>query len=441
MSTPNRTKAQVSTDVNFTDIVYEYDGEYSVELPIEADAVPVDTILYARALHGHPDTGDSDWSDITQFTVFHLWASYDTTNDSIPTDLTGASVEEFKVIQLTSGKYLLVRCSPGGYTYGSILTISGSTVTFVTTVTVDAHINERFSLFQLSNTAVGMVTRYTTSLYMSYQYMTLDADHTTITPGTRTTLQAASTDFFTAISMSAYGDETTKLAIAWMRSSTYYLTGMILVVDSSTGAITQTGTIQTLMSLQIQQLDVMFKANSTAFYLGTKSRSTNQFMMLYILVADTVMTVLNTSTVTEVTIYYHFDFVLLDDTRLLLIYTDNNNGYYMTAAILQYATDGTKLITKTPISSYYSLFPKVESVGSGYFLTAYRIYTNASTPLYSEVSVLRVNLDDNTITVKQQHQLVDIPLWWHTFLPQDEESVYFMGRSEDMLLYGFLMRV
>ena len=69
MSSPNKTRVQVATDPAFSDIVHDVNGAYTTELQIAESELPVGVNLYARGMHGHPDSGDSTWSTTVQFMV------------------------------------------------------------------------------------------------------------------------------------------------------------------------------------------------------------------------------------------------------------------------------------------------------------------------------------------------------------------------------------
>jgi len=69
MASPNKTRIQVATDPAFSNIIYDVNGAYTTELLIAESELPTGTNLYARGMHGHPDTGDSSWSTTVQFMV------------------------------------------------------------------------------------------------------------------------------------------------------------------------------------------------------------------------------------------------------------------------------------------------------------------------------------------------------------------------------------
>lgn len=75
MSSPNKTRVQVATDEQFTDIIVDEVGDYKTTLALASAELPVGSNLYIRGMHGHPDTGDSPWSTVHQFKVMTPYAN------------------------------------------------------------------------------------------------------------------------------------------------------------------------------------------------------------------------------------------------------------------------------------------------------------------------------------------------------------------------------
>ena len=75
MSMPNKTRVQVATDEQFTDIIVDKVGDYKSTLALASAELPVGSNLYIRGMHGHPDTGDSPWSAVHQFKVMTPYAN------------------------------------------------------------------------------------------------------------------------------------------------------------------------------------------------------------------------------------------------------------------------------------------------------------------------------------------------------------------------------
>ena len=64
---PTNTDVQVATDEAFTNILINDSGVYCTSKTFVKDILPYGTDLYARSRHHHPDTGISNWSNVTKF--------------------------------------------------------------------------------------------------------------------------------------------------------------------------------------------------------------------------------------------------------------------------------------------------------------------------------------------------------------------------------------
>lgn len=69
ISTPTGTVWQVATDSDFTDIIVDDVGGYSLTRDFVQDELPYGVDLYIRARHVHPTAGATEWSNPVQFQV------------------------------------------------------------------------------------------------------------------------------------------------------------------------------------------------------------------------------------------------------------------------------------------------------------------------------------------------------------------------------------
>jgi len=97
MSMPNKTRVQVATDSNFSNIIVDTTSDYKTTLSMAAAELPVGSNLYIRGMHGHPDTGDSPWSTVHQFKVMlpyanQLYYTAGTFNFTVPAGVTSVCI-------------------------------------------------------------------------------------------------------------------------------------------------------------------------------------------------------------------------------------------------------------------------------------------------------------------------------------------------------------
>ena len=150
MSSPHKTRVQVATDDQFSNIIVDTTGDYKTTLSMAAAELPVGSNLYIRGMHGHPTTGDSPWSVAHQFKVMlpyanELYYTAGTFNFTVPPNVTSVCIAMTPGVDYSSAGELLkayvgktIACVAGNNTVPigiSSITLSGKGANGTTSTT------------------------------------------------------------------------------------------------------------------------------------------------------------------------------------------------------------------------------------------------------------------------------------------------------------------
>ena len=300
-----------------------------------------------------------------------------------PAVFESASVVDLSVAMLTSTKAIVVYTDVGNSYYGTtcVLTISGTTITAGTPVVFDSAISYYNSVTMLSATKALVVSAWSSGALDYGHSHILDVSGSTITVGSTTTFNAASSSRLALTALTS-----TKAIVVYRDGgNSNYGTARILDVSSST--ITA-GTASVYESAGVEYNSVAMLTSTKAIVVYSDDGNSSYGTSCVLNVSGSTITA-GTPVVFESAVTAESIVASLTSTKAIVVYHDTGNSYYGTASILD--VSGSSTITAgTPVvfNSAGTWHPSVSMLTSTKAIVAYKDSGNS---YYGTASILDVS--------------------------------------------------
>lgn len=327
MASPNKTRVQVATDPAFSNVVFDESGTYTTELLIAENVLPKGINLYTRGMHGHPITGDSNWSTTIQFQIKLAWADWDGSINGL--EYTLNSSQSFYISSVTLSENKVLVCyrnnSHGNYLYSVIVTIVGSTLTVGTPVQCNSTITDFISAVALSDTKVMVV--YRNGSNSNYPHgIILDIAGDSITPGISVQIGGGVTYTLCLVRLS-----TIKAVITYANNSNgNYLYAAVLSVS---GAVITVGPrVQCNSSLSVYVSAVALSEDK--ILMAYRNDTIYSYLYTVVLTIDGTNILVGPNTVCNNVISNWISVVALSSTKAVVCYCNGTDGNKINVNIL-----------------------------------------------------------------------------------------------------------
>jgi len=341
MSQPNKTRVQVATDPAFSNIVHDVEGAYTTALQIAEAVLPQGVNLYARGMHGHPTTGDSSWSTTVQFQIKLAWSDWDGSANGIEHSLNSTNSLYVSAVALSDTKVLV--CYSNGsynsYKYAIVLTISGSGISAGVPVLCHDTTGYFNSAVVLSDTKV--LVSYSNDSHNSYLYaVILTIDGTNITASTPVQCNSTDSEYISAVVLSD-----TKVLITYRNQNhNNYLYTAILTIDGI--SISAGIPVQCNSSNNIYVSAAVL--SDTKVLVSYRNDSHSGYLYAVVLTVNGTNITASTPVQCNSANSRHLSAVALSDTKVVVCYRNDSNGYHLYATVL--IIDGTDITAVAPVS-------------------------------------------------------------------------------------------
>ena len=393
---------QIATDNSFANVVYEYDGDYVTSIDFIKDQLPINTGLYARAMHGHPDTGDSDWGATINFRISYLWSLYDTSNDTGWLDICNYETVHISSIRLTDGMVVVVYTDTlSSKVRGFTVSVAGSVVTTGTDVQLCTIQGAEFQLAQVGTTKILATIVQNSSGYIYYSTITVSG--TSLTATAAVALIQDDCLFVELCRLSAIGTTLTKILICYTDASgaimarcyNYSVSASTLTYVSSTTAGATSGAY--LQVLALTTTSALMCYITAASYFGS----------MIITITDTSISFGSALSSSELGVAGYFDVILLTTTLLLVTYKNTQDSTYLTAAVVTRTSSAQTVRATLRLGAFVPGYPPIVALPDDYYL----IFCNNGATRRAMATVISVNQTTYSITLVSQHAIEDTGCW------------------------------